>query len=47
MFEITPQEPGAYKLTDHALIRIARGLVALIDVTGPANPELFHDGPAK
>jgi len=47
VFEIKPQEPGSYKLTDHALIRIARGLVALIEVTGPANPALFHDGPAQ
>jgi len=47
VFEIKPQEPGTYKLTDHALIRIARGLVALIEVTGPANPELFHAGPAR
>ena len=47
VFEIKPQEPGTYKLTDHALIRIARGLVAVIEVTGPANPELFHAGPAQ
>lgn len=47
VFEIKPQEPGIYKLTDHALIRIARGLVAVIEVTGPANPELFHAGPAQ
>ncbi len=47
ILEIRPQVPGSYKLVDHALIRVARSLVGVIDVTGPDHPELFHPGPAQ
>jgi nitrite reductase (NO-forming) len=34
--------PGPIKLVDHALSRVARkGALAVIDVQGPANPEIF------
>jgi hypothetical protein len=46
-----PELAGASRRKFHgewiALIRIARGLVAVIEVTGPANPELFHAVPAQ
>jgi nitrite reductase (NO-forming) len=47
ILEIKPLVPGAYKLVDHALIRVARGLVGTIQVSGPPRPELFHEGPAQ
>jgi len=47
ILEIRPQVPGSYKLVDHALIRVARSLVAIIEVTGPERPELFHSGPVQ
>ncbi len=47
VLELTPHVPGTFRLVDHALIRVARGLVGDLVVTGPANPELFHAGPAQ
>ncbi|AZH27098.1 nitrite reductase, copper-containing [Haloplanus aerogenes] len=37
--------PGPIKLVDHALSRVARkGALAVIDVQGPANPDVFDAG---
>jgi len=47
ILEIKPQVPGSYKLVDHALVRVARGLVGAIEVTGSANRDLFHEGPSQ
>jgi nitrite reductase (NO-forming) len=47
IIEFKPLVPGSYKLVDHALIRVARGLVGAIEVSGPPRPELFHEGPAQ
>jgi nitrite reductase (NO-forming) len=47
VLELTPLVPGTYRLVDHALIRVARGLAGVLEVSGAANPELFHAGPAK
>lgn len=44
--EFKPEVPGQYVLVDHALARMERGLVGLLQVEGPANPELFHPGAA-
>ncbi len=44
--EITFQVPGTYKIVDHALSRMERGLVGYIQVTGAANPEIFRSGGA-
>ncbi|HKJ67490.1 MAG TPA: copper-containing nitrite reductase [bacterium] len=44
--EITVQVPGTYKIVDHALSRMERGLVGHIRVTGPGNPEIFRSGGA-
>jgi nitrite reductase (NO-forming) len=44
------QVPGPIKLVDHALSRVARkGCLAVIDVTGPENKEIFNamSAPAK
>ncbi len=37
------QVPGKYMLVDHALTRVERGLVGILEVTGPANPDVFKD----
>jgi nitrite reductase (NO-forming) len=40
--------PGKYMLVDHALTRVERGLVGILEVTGPDNPDIFRDhDPAK
>jgi nitrite reductase (NO-forming) len=40
--------PGKYMLVDHALTRVERGLVGILEVTGPNNPDVFKDyDPAK
>jgi nitrite reductase (NO-forming) len=42
------QVPGKYMLVDHALSRVERGLVGILEVTGPDNPNVFKDyDPAK
>jgi nitrite reductase (NO-forming) len=33
--------PGNYVLVDHALSRMERGLVGILHVTGPTNPEIY------
>ena len=46
--EFKVQVPGKYMLVDHALSRVERGLVGILEVTGPDNPEIFKDyDPAK
>lgn len=39
--------PGHYMLVDHALSRAMRGLVGLLEVKGPANPEIFSAPPTS
>ena len=40
--------PGKYMLVDHALTRVERGLVGMLEVEGPDNPNIFKDyDPAK
>jgi nitrite reductase (NO-forming) len=46
IIEFKPLVPGSYKLVDHALIRVVRGLVGAIEVSGPPRPDLFREGPA-
>ena len=36
--------PGTYMLVDHALSRVGKGLVATIDVSGPADPSVYKFG---
>lgn len=46
--EFKLEVPGKYMLVDHALSRIERGLVGILEVTGPDNPDIFKDhDPAK
>jgi len=46
--EFKVEVPGKYMLVDHALTRVERGLVGMLEVTGPDNPDIFKDHePAK
>ena len=47
VLEFITRVPGSYKLVDHALIRVTRGLIGALEVSGEPQPELFHAGPAK
>jgi nitrite reductase (NO-forming) len=47
VLEFKPLVPGTYRLVDHALIRVVRGLLGVVEVTGPPHPELYHAGPAQ
>jgi nitrite reductase (NO-forming) len=40
--------PGKFMLVDHALSRVEKGLVGILEVSGPENPDVFKDhDPAK
>jgi len=41
--EFKLEVPGKYMLVDHALSRVERGLVGILEVTGPDNPDIFKD----
>jgi nitrite reductase (NO-forming) len=41
--EFKVEVPGKYMLVDHALTRVERGLVGILEVTGPDNPDIFKD----
>ncbi|MGE0120285.1 MAG: copper-containing nitrite reductase [Dongiaceae bacterium] len=41
--DLTLDVPGKFILVDHALSRAERGLVGILDVEGPENPEIFQD----
>ena len=46
--EFKLEVPGKYMLVDHALTGVERGLVGILEVTGPDNPDIFKDhDPAK
>jgi nitrite reductase (NO-forming) len=40
--EIKLQVPGNYTLVDHAIARIERGLVGILNVEGAPNPEIYN-----
>lgn len=43
--ELGLEVPGSFKLVDHALSRVERGLIGALEVDGPENPEIFDDDP--
>ncbi|MBS1851414.1 MAG: nitrite reductase, copper-containing [Acidobacteria bacterium] len=47
VLEFTASVPGQFTMMDHAMARMAKGLVATLDVTGAGNVALMHAGPAS
>lgn len=45
--EFKLEVPGRFLLVDHALSRLERGLVGVLQVEGPEHPELYQEGAAK
>ncbi len=46
ILEFTTSVPGQFTMMDHAMARMAKGLMAVFDVSGPQNVALMHAGPA-
>ncbi len=46
MLELTGSVPGQFAFMDHAMARMAKGLMATMEVTGDQNANFIHDGPA-
>jgi nitrite reductase (NO-forming) len=42
--DIRFEVPGDYLLVDHALSRVARGLIGTLTVEGPEQPDIFREG---
>ena len=40
--EFKPEVPGNYTIVDHALTRLERGLVGILSVEGPPNPDIYN-----
>ncbi len=47
ILELTASVPGQFSVMDHAMARMAKGLLAILDVTGAENATLMHAGPAS
>lgn len=47
LLELTASVPGQFSVMDHAMARMAKGLLAILDVTGPENATLMHAGAAS
>jgi nitrite reductase (NO-forming) len=43
VMDIKLEVPGKFMLVDHALSRVERGLVGILEVTGPENADIFKD----
>ncbi|MBZ5657613.1 MAG: nitrite reductase, copper-containing [Acidobacteriia bacterium] len=46
VLEFKASVPGQFTMMDHAMARMAKGLMAVFDVSGPQNAALMHAGPA-
>jgi len=47
MLELRASVPGQFSVMDHAMARMAKGLLAILEVTGVENATLMHAGPAS
>jgi len=46
IFEFAAKKPGKFALMDHAISRMAKGNMAVFDISGPDDVALMHAGPA-
>jgi len=47
ILEFTASVPGQFTMMDHAMARMAKGLMAVFEVRGAQNTAFMHDGPAE
>ncbi len=47
ILELKASMPGQFALMDHAMARMAKGLMATMNVTGTANPIVMNEGPVN
>lgn len=47
ILELKAETSGQFSLMDHAMARMAKGLIATLDVTGAQNTGLMHPGPVS
>jgi nitrite reductase (NO-forming) len=47
ILELTASVPGRFDFMDHAMARMAKGLMGTLEVTGAQNEALMHAGPAS
>jgi copper-containing nitrite reductase len=47
VLEFVARFPGKVAIMDHAIARMAKGSMAVFDVTGPENASLMHPGPGE
>ena len=47
ILEFAASVPGQFTMMDHAMARMAKGLMAVFEVRGAQNAALMHDGPAE
>ncbi len=47
ILEFTTSTPGQFTMMDHAMARMAKGLMAVFEVRGVQNTAFMHDGPAE
>lgn len=45
VLELKAETPGKYSMMDHAIARMEKGNIAVLDVKGQENAALMHDGP--
>ena len=46
VIELSTPIPGRFMLMDHAMSRAMKGSMGYLEATGPAAPQLMHEGPA-
>ena len=46
ILEFKSTAPGKFAMMDHAMARMAKGLMATFEISGPENASLMHAGPA-
>ena len=46
ILEFSASVPGQFAMMDHAMARMAKGLMATFEISGPENATLMHAGPA-
>lgn len=45
LLELNAVSGGQYHFVDHAIARLSKGLMATLEIAGPQNAELMHEGP--